>query len=93
MIAYSELVRRVQAARLEAHDTRLFQLLGDISVDEDEAGRGMLSVLVVHKTGDYQPGPGFFELAKSLGRDTNDLLACWIQELKFVHTYWSGRRD
>ena len=36
------------------------------------AGRGMLSVIVVHKQGDMQPGPGFFELAQRLGRDTSD---------------------
>ena len=36
------------------------------------AGRGMLSVIVVHKVGDMQPGPGFFQLAKKLGRDTSD---------------------
>jgi hypothetical protein len=28
-------------------------------------GRGLLTVVVVHETGDMQPGPGFFELAQS----------------------------
>ncbi len=49
----------------------------------------MLSVVVVHKHGDMEPGPGFFELAKHLGRDTKDLLRFWIDELKKVHAYWS----
>jgi hypothetical protein len=35
-------------------------MLGEISQEEDEAGHGMLSVIVVHKYGDMQPGPGFF---------------------------------
>jgi len=39
-------------------------MLGEISQEEDAAGRGMLSVIVVHKVGDMQPGPGFFQLAK-----------------------------
>jgi len=39
-----------------------------------KVGRGMLSVIVVHKEGDMQPGPGFFELAGELGRDTSDIL-------------------
>jgi hypothetical protein len=52
----------------------------------------MLSVIVVHKSGDMQPGHGFFELAESLGRDTSDILACWIAELKRVHAYWSEAR-
>src|SRR5262245_53433571 len=74
-IAYSELVAQVTALTLDAHDPRLFHLLGEISSDEDAAGRGMLTAIVVHKSGDMQPGPGFFELARSLGRDTKDLLA------------------
>jgi hypothetical protein len=37
-----------------------------------------------------QPGQGFFELAGSLGRDTSDILACWVAELKKAYAYWSG---
>ena len=91
MIPYSELVRGIRSIRLEAHDKRLFHMLGEISTDEDVAGRGMLSVVVVHKVGDMQPGPGFFELAEQLGRDTSDILKCWVEELRKVHGYWSGR--
>jgi molybdopterin synthase catalytic subunit len=89
MIAYSDLVEKISAVHLEAHDQRLFHLLGEISSEEDAAGRGMLSVIVVHKVGDMQPGPGFFELAKQLGRDTSDILKCWVAELKRVYAYWS----
>jgi hypothetical protein len=89
MIAYSDLVSRIHAFALKAHDPRLFHLLGQISSEEDVAGRGMLTVIVVHKVGDMQPGPGFFELAKSLGRDTRDLLKCWVDELHRVHAVWS----
>ena len=67
---------------MNAHDPRLFHLLGQISSEEDAAG-------VVHKVGDMQPGPGFFELAKSLGRDTRDPLKCWVDELHHVHVGWS----
>ncbi len=88
MMPYSELVTRIQAIQFDAYDTRLFQLLGEISEEEDEAGRGMISALVVHKTGDMQPGPGFFNVAKDLGRDTSDLLKCWISEVKKVHAHW-----
>ena len=90
MIPYSDLAARIKSVRLEAHDQRLFHLLGEISEVEDAAGRGMLSVIVVHKAGDMQPGPGFFELAKQLGRDTSDILKCWVEELKKVHAYWSS---
>lgn len=90
-IAYSELVAQISALHLEPHDSRLFHLLGEISSEEDKAGRGMLTAIVVHKTGDMQPGPGFFELAKSLGRSTKDPLACWISEFNKVHDYWANR--
>src|SRR5690349_12324001 len=70
MIPYSDLVKGITAFKLDAHDPRLFHLLGEISSEEDAAGRGMLTVVVVHKTGDMQPGPGFFELAAHLGRNT-----------------------
>jgi hypothetical protein len=89
MIPYSDLVREIKAAKFAAHDTRLFHLLGEISVEEDASGRGMLSVVVVHKHGDMQPGPGFFLLAQHLGRDTKDFLKFWVDELKKVHAYWS----
>lgn len=89
LIAYSELVRGISAIAVAAYDTRLFHLLGEISSDEDAAGRGMLTALVVHKTGDRQPGPGFFELAKHLGRDTSDNLGCWVKELDRVYTVWA----
>lgn len=89
MIPYSDLVKEIRAISLDPHDQRLFHLLGEISSEEDADGRGMLSVIVVHKFGDMQPGPGFFELAKELGRDTSDILKCWVDELKKVHAVWS----
>lgn len=90
-ITYSELVGQISALKLESHDARLFHLLGEISSDEDKGGRGMLTAIVVHKYGDMLPGPGFFELAKSLGKNTKDPLACWISEFNKVHDYWANK--
>jgi hypothetical protein len=58
-------------------------------MEEDEAGRGMLSCLVVHKHGDYQPGPGFFELAETLGYNKTDVIHLWIDQVKKVFEAWS----
>ena len=91
MIPYSDLAKKIKTVRLDAHDQRLFHLLGEISSEEDAAGRGMLSVIVVHKSGDMQPGPGFFGLAKQLGRNTSNILKCWVEELKKVHAVWSAK--
>jgi hypothetical protein len=53
-------------------------MLGEIAPEEDKAGRGMLTVVVVHKTGDIEPGPGFYETAKELGGGTSGLLSRWV---------------
>lgn len=89
MITYSDLAAQIRSIALDYHDFRLNALLGEISQEEDAAGRGMMSVIVVHKLGDMQPGEGFFELASQLGRDTSDILRCWIEELHRVHAHWS----
>ena len=93
MIPYSELVEQIDTVTFQAHDQRLFHLLGEISVEEDAAGRGMLSVVVVHKRGDMQPGPGFFILGQHLGYNTKDLLRFWIEQLNKVHAVWSLSRS
>jgi molybdopterin synthase catalytic subunit len=89
MIPYSDLASKIATVKFVAHDTRLFHLLGEISVDENDAGRGLLSVVVVHKYGDMQPGPGFFLLGQHLGYNTKDLLKFWVDQLRKVHPIWS----
>ena len=91
-VSYSDLARRIRpilGCGLEPHDPRLWEMLGQISRAEDDERRGLLTVVVVHKTGDMKPGPGFFELAKCRGRDTSDIVRCWIEELNKVHDIWS----
>jgi len=91
MIPYSEFIQHIRSISFEGpHDPRLRPFLGEISKVESLAGRGMLSALVVHKRGDYQPGPGFFELAKELGHDTSDIEKFWIQEVKKVFAAWQA---
>ena len=89
MIPYSELAAQIKSIHIAPESYAFAAMLGEVSTEEDKSGRGMLSVIVVHKSGDMQPGPGFFELAKTLGRDTSDILACWVAELKKVHAHWS----
>ena len=63
-ITYKLFVRRIKALPgLRFHgDERLDKLLDEISLDEDKAGRGLISVLVVELVTDM-PSDGFFELA------------------------------
>lgn len=60
MLSYSDLVQQIHAVHLEPHHPRPAHLLGEISSEGDAAGRGMLTVVVVHKVGDMEPGDGFF---------------------------------
>lgn len=93
MIAYSDLIKEVSIIRFNIdsidHRNLLAQMLGEISLEEDRVGRGMLSAIVVHKYGDQEPGQGFFEFAKILGRDISDRLKFWVNEVKAVHSYWA----
>jgi hypothetical protein len=54
-------------------------MLREIAAEEEAAGRGILTALVV-----LQPGPGFCSLAGRLGKNTNDMFRRWIKELKRV---------
>ncbi len=84
-ISYSELTGKVHTIHFSPEDNDFHHMLDDISREEDAAGRGMLSVIVVHKEGDKRPGPGFFKLAKKLGRDTSDREQCWVEEFNRVY--------
>ena len=93
MISYSELLKNVKSLKLDIeeidHRSIMAEMLGEISLAEDKAGRGMLSALVVHKTGDMEPGQGFFDYAETLGRDISDKTRCWVREVERVYNYWS----
>ncbi len=65
VIAYSILAAKVQTVPFSERSQLFFEILTEISREEDAAGRGLLSIVVVHKTEDFRPGPGFFNLARS----------------------------
>ena len=66
-------------------------ILGVISEDEVLAGRPMLSAVAVNVKGD--PGPGFFKLARELGRleQNGDKSAFWKEERDNVYEAWRRR--
>jgi hypothetical protein len=84
-MSYTELAAHVKAIDFAPDDHALHYMLGQVSEEADAYGRGMLSVMVVHKDGDQMPGPGFFKLAKKLGRDPSDRVRCWMEELNKVY--------
>jgi hypothetical protein len=66
------------------------QILGEISEDEHNFGRPMLSAVVTNV--ERTPGSGFFGLAKSLGKiqDESDqaLQQFWQEERERVYVTW-----
>lgn len=84
LITYSDIAKAIRTIEFNSGDKRLHELLGEISLDENTAGRGMLSVLVVRKHGEHKPGPGFFALAKQLGKETSDPEEFFVTELAKV---------
>lgn len=63
-IRYQDLCDQVTALDLKPQSGTLRKLLSDISRDEFEAGRGMLSVVAIGSGS--RPGQGFFKLATEL---------------------------
>jgi hypothetical protein len=63
-------------------------ILGEISENEVQAGRPMLSAVAVGISG--RPGPGFYTLARDLGRLAagEDELAFWERERQAVYEAW-----
>lgn len=91
-ITYVDLVSRVDAMSLHERSGDLHQILGEISEEEDAAGKGMLSAVVVAKESGV-PGSGFFELARKLGRDLSDELSFWRQERDRLRDAYSAHRS
>ena len=76
------------------HRQEIGRILGEISTEEHQAGRPLLSAVVVHKE-NHQPGKGFFQLARELGKqkpDENDDVF-FAAELQKVFDEWAKEKD
>src|SRR5262249_43143082 len=89
-MTYGEVASKLVSISVRPDDPIFHELLGEVAREENGAGRGILSAVVVRKGGDKRPGSGFFRLAKELGRDTSDHERCWLDELKRVRTAYSS---
>ena len=91
-IFYSDLGAQTRAITFQPDSHAFHALLGEISSEEFDSGRGMLSVLVVSKD-NLKPGPGFFELARRLGIEEPDTDRVWIDQFNHVVTFWRTHPD
>lgn len=80
---------------LEPHSSALAALLGQVNLLEHEAGRPLISALVIHKDGDPEPGTGFWAFARALGIDTGSgrdaQLEFWTREVERCYEQWGSR--
>ena len=92
VISHFELAVRVTAIKLDPDSLALRTMLREIGAEENAVGRGMLSALVVARPGQRQPDLEFLYLAAQLGKNTSDIMWCWLKELKRLFRYWSKAR-
>ena len=88
MTSYSEVAQAVSVVPLEPHSGLMNHSLGAIFRDEYEAGRPALTAIVTHKDGDKEPGPGFYDMARSLGYRLDEPFVFWsiqVQEVFKLH--------
>jgi hypothetical protein len=83
LIFYSELSKQILSIAVEPHSYAMDHLLDEISKEEDAAGRGILTAIVVLKD-EKVPADGFWRSAADLGRDVSDKWAFWSEEVKRV---------
>ena len=94
MISYTDFMHQIRSISLTTpHDSRLPQFLAEISMEEAEKGRGMMTALIVRKNGDQRPGTGFFQLAQRLGLDVSDPEKFWMEEVNKVFASWQNEAD
>lgn len=91
LLLYQELALAVGLPLQGAYmGAELGHLLGEISEDEHEHHRPMLSAVVVGKGG--QPGPGFYSLGRQLERLVGDGVptetSFWETEKEAVYSTW-----
>ena len=96
VITYKNLSDWVEAGtgiRIQFSSSQMYAMLDAISRAENQAGRGMLSALVIRGK-QKTPGAGFYELAAELGKDIGateeEKKEFWEKELNNVYDSHAG---
>ena len=82
--------QKIKSCVLKPHGTPLDHMLGNISSEENDKGRGLLTAIVVRKE-DERPGQGFFDLARSRRCNVKDRETFLAEEVQKVHDIWSRK--
>lgn len=90
-VTYQEIAKLMGIPLVGGYMAKLIgEILGEISMDEVEHGRPMLSVIAVGVKG--LPGDGFYKLARELAKlTTQSDEEFWAAEKKAVYETWKIR--
>lgn len=91
-MSYSDMAESVKLANLKPFSQPLFAVLTELSIEENAAGRGMLSAVVIRKDGRKTRKSGFIKLAAKLERDVTNVRECWDAEIERVCNYWAAHK-
>ena len=89
-VTYRELTTQLGPEAVDGKSGRpdLASVLRALSLSEEQAGRGLLSAVVVRPSG--RPGEGWYRLAAEMGRDVSDPEAAWSAERRRLLTAQAG---
>ncbi|GIF77189.1 hypothetical protein [Asanoa siamensis] len=88
MTWYSEVAAKVSVISVDPYSALMNHLLGAVFEDEHAAGRPALTSIVTHKDGDKEPGPGFYNEARSLGYRFTEPYVFWAEQVQNVFTHY-----
>lgn len=86
-LTYGQVCDMVENCPFEPGWHIFHDLLGEISWEEYEEGRPLLSVIVVNQE-TMKPGGGLIKLAEACGYDVTDPDAWWLKEVERLQRFW-----
>ncbi|MBP2322666.1 hypothetical protein JOF56_003051 [Kibdelosporangium banguiense] len=84
MTWYSHVAAQVTAVHVDPFSALMNHLLGAILEDEHAADQPLLTAIVTHKDGDKEPGPGFYDMARSLGYRFDEPYVFWATQVQDI---------
>ena len=84
MTTYTEVSGEITAIPVDPHSPVLSHLLGEVLEEEHDTTGLALTALVTHKTGDLEPGGGFYKMARQVGFRFSDPHEFWWRNVEAI---------
>lgn len=92
MTWYSQIAPRVTVTQVDPYSALMNRLLDEISREEHNATRLLLTSIVTRKDGDREPGKGFYDTARALGHHFSEPYIFWATQVQDVFTRYGRNR-